>query len=127
MPIMMLGILRSSSNWVTMGIEPPERMYTVSFPKISRMASTEARAYLLSVFTTHAGPLLCTLMLIWMPLGVTFFTYSVYFFRMRSEEHTSELQSLRHLVCRLLLDKKENKELNRTRTTHKRNESDTAQ
>src|ERR1035438_10794020 len=27
----------------------------------------------------------------------------------RSEEHTSELQSLRHLVCRLLLDKKKNK------------------
>src|ERR1039458_10708519 len=27
----------------------------------------------------------------------------------RSEEHTSELQSLRHLVCRLLLEKKEDK------------------
>src|SRR5205814_10086130 len=27
-------------------------------------------------------------------------------FRLRSEEHTSELQSLRHLVCRLLLEKK---------------------
>src|ERR1035438_10862933 len=27
-------------------------------------------------------------------------------FRYRSEEHTSELQSLRHLVCRLLLEKK---------------------
>src|SRR5262245_63399466 len=26
----------------------------------------------------------------------------------RSEEHTSELQSLRHLVCRLLLEKKNN-------------------
>src|SRR5258705_3717597 len=26
--------------------------------------------------------------------------------RYRSEEHTSELQSLRHLVCRLLLEKK---------------------
>src|SRR5262245_64680876 len=26
--------------------------------------------------------------------------------RGRSEEHTSELQSLRHLVCRLLLEKK---------------------
>src|SRR5436853_1902206 len=26
--------------------------------------------------------------------------------RRRSEEHTSELQSLRHLVCRLLLEKK---------------------
>src|SRR5205814_9101956 len=28
------------------------------------------------------------------------------FCRERSEEHTSELQSLRHLVCRLLLEKK---------------------
>src|SRR5947199_1479553 len=34
----------------------------------------------------------------------------------RSEEHTSELQSLRHLVCRLLLEKKKNK---RTQTTCK--------
>src|SRR5437899_6992779 len=31
--------------------------------------------------------------------------------RGRSEEHTSELQSLRHLVCRLLLEKK--KRMNR--------------
>src|SRR5437899_4673071 len=28
---------------------------------------------------------------------------------LRSEEHTSELQSLRHLVCRLLLEKKKRK------------------
>src|SRR5437016_11235329 len=28
------------------------------------------------------------------------------FFRVRSEEHTSELQSLTNLVCRLLLEKK---------------------
>src|SRR5437899_9568960 len=34
----------------------------------------------------------------------------------RSEEHTSELQSLRHLVCRLLLEKKKKKR--RTTTTH---------
>src|ERR1035438_10734324 len=32
-------------------------------------------------------------------------TYNNY----RSEEHTSELQSLRHLVCRLLLEKKKRK------------------
>src|SRR5690625_5661993 len=32
----------------------------------------------------------------------------------RSEEHTSELQSRGHLVCRLLLEKKKN-----NRTTHK--------
>src|ERR1039458_3224635 len=31
---------------------------------------------------------------------------SKYSARWRSEEHTSELQSLRHLVCRLLLEKK---------------------
>src|SRR5205814_2385626 len=30
----------------------------------------------------------------------------------RSEEHTSELQSLRHLVCRLLLEKKKRKQHN---------------
>src|SRR5205814_10098417 len=31
--------------------------------------------------------------------------------RLRSEEHTSELQSLRHLVCRLLLEKKKKKKI----------------
>src|SRR5256884_1494892 len=30
-------------------------------------------------------------------------------YRSRSEEHTSELQSRLHLVCRLLLEKKKNK------------------
>src|SRR5438045_5767749 len=33
----------------------------------------------------------------------------------RSEEHTSELQSLRHLVCRLLLEKKKKK---KNKSTH---------
>src|SRR3989441_6612485 len=33
--------------------------------------------------------------------------------RRRSEEHTSELQSLAYLVCRLLLEKKKKKEKNR--------------
>src|SRR5436853_7091181 len=32
--------------------------------------------------------------------------------RLRSEEHTSELQSLRHLVCRLLLEKKKTMKIN---------------
>src|SRR5437899_7842582 len=32
----------------------------------------------------------------------------------RSEEHTSELQSLRHLVCRLLLEKKKQQKYNIT-------------
>src|SRR5205814_5441521 len=34
----------------------------------------------------------------------------------RSEEHTSELQSLRHLVCRLLLEKKKKKKKEKTKT-----------
>src|SRR5262245_22750055 len=34
------------------------------------------------------------------------YAQSPVFWELRSEEHTSELQSLRHLVCRLLLEKK---------------------
>src|SRR2546429_6350445 len=36
----------------------------------------------------------------------------------RSEEHTSELQSRLHLVCRLLLEKKKNRTTNSTYWTH---------
>src|SRR5262245_63029263 len=40
----------------------------------------------------------------------------------RSEEHTSELQSLRHLVCRLLLEKKKKKkEKSTTKEKHTTN------
>src|SRR5262245_63746166 len=49
----------------------------------------------------------------------------------RSEEHTSELQSLRHLVCRLLLEKKKKKKQRhmthtntKTTTNDKHSESD---
>src|SRR5258705_6749620 len=42
----------------------------------------------------------------------------------RSEEHTSELQSLRHLVCRLLLEKKKPSST-RTSTTLRSSCSDT--
>src|SRR5438045_9738811 len=34
----------------------------------------------------------------------------------RSEEHTSELQSLRHLVCRLLLEKKKKNKIQQNKT-----------
>src|SRR5437870_11339646 len=42
-------------------------------------------------------------------------------FRFRSEEHTSELQSRGHLVCRLLLEKKKKKKkkINKSKTTNK--------
>src|SRR5947199_822724 len=38
----------------------------------------------------------------------------------RSEEHTSELQSLRHLVCRLLLEKKNKHRIAQERTAQMR-------
>src|SRR5437899_7691536 len=38
----------------------------------------------------------------------------------RSEEHTSELQSLRHLVCRLLLEKKKRKNYDNRRERNTR-------
>src|SRR5205814_10356460 len=40
------------------------------------------------------------------PLAASLIHFRERTFALRSEEHTSELQSLRHLVCRLLLEKK---------------------
>src|SRR5262245_64672890 len=40
------------------------------------------------------------------PGVIGFSAQNLWYMRQRSEEHTSELQSLRHLVCRLLLEKK---------------------
>src|SRR5687768_17953455 len=39
----------------------------------------------------------------------------------RSEEHTSELQSRLHLVCRLLLEKKKKKKKNNEQNNHRNN------
>src|SRR5205823_9455170 len=45
--------------------------------------------------------------------------------RARSEEHTSELQSLAYLVCRLLLEKKKKKK--KKNKSHKQNKKKTIQ
>src|SRR3989449_2441533 len=47
--------------------------------------------------------------------GYKFSTYATWWIRqaVRSEEHTSELQSRLHLVCRLLLEKKKKKKKQR--------------
>src|SRR5262245_65281218 len=42
-------------------------------------------------------------------------TFACWSVMARSEEHTSELQSLRHLVCRLLLEKKNNEHRSKPR------------
>src|SRR5437870_6122832 len=49
---------------------------------------------------------------------VSFVLYSFHYTGKRSEEHTSELQSRGHLVCRLLLEKKNNKHPTEQTATH---------
>src|SRR5262245_65210823 len=49
--------------------------------------------------------------------GVLPFTQPMPRFDVRSEEHTSELQSLRHLVCRLLLEKKKKQKITNSEDT----------
>src|SRR5258707_2135306 len=65
-------------------MDPPERIKTVSFLKTSRSAWVAALMNGLLVPTTQAGPLLKTLILVSIPLGVSFFTYLVYFLRTSS-------------------------------------------
>src|SRR2546425_6171355 len=54
----------------------------------------------------------------WMPVGDLHVTVALQLDQlsavMRSEEHTSELQSLAYLVCRLLLEKKNRKRIHST-------------
>src|SRR5205814_9447736 len=60
-------------------------------------------AYVVAILTTryHASLRLCLCAALLAASAV-----AAVFGLIRSEEHTSELQSLRHLVCRLLLEKK---------------------
>src|SRR5206468_12656423 len=63
-------------------------------PKNVRLTTSSWR-----IFAAHAAPTACV---ICVPTGLEVVT------RTRSEEHTSELQSRSDLVCRLLLEKKNN-------------------
>src|SRR5690349_24205059 len=51
--------------------------------------------------------------------------FARYGFRVRSEEHTSELQSRRDLVCRLLLEKKNKNNIRHTTQKQKPNNPNT--
>src|SRR5262245_63092477 len=66
-----------------------------SHVRLGGTTKSRVRAVVLHRVARHAGVA---------PLGIDVRTRS-----QRSEEHTSELQSLRHLVCRLLLEKKKKK------------------
>src|SRR5687767_15637145 len=85
--------------------------YTTLFRSAYTQASTSMKSMIMSfwLLTAAIGNLLVA--------GVTQLgggegDESVTSDRFRSEEHTSELQSLAYLVCRLLLEKKKNKKKN---------------
>src|SRR5437899_8074156 len=73
--------------------------YTTLFRSLRRVAPAPERAVDASKLVPPILPTPCG-----NPRGIT--SPRVPARRGRSEEHTSELQSLRHLVCRLLLEKK---------------------
>src|SRR5687767_15719350 len=72
--------------------------YTTLFRSISRASATVSS-------TTSAGP---------PPASTSTDSRTSFALPMRSEEHTSELQSLAYLVCRLLLEKKKKKKKKQT-------------
>src|SRR2546429_6523783 len=72
------------------------------FPYTTLFRSTRRTALLSSRFTAHG-------------LWFTDMSELSELYQQRSEEHTSELQSRLHLVCRLLLEKKNKVRRNRDR------------
>src|SRR5687768_18354664 len=91
-------------------IRRPPRSTLFPYTTLFRSIAREAGAKLI-VDNTFATPLLCQPL----DLGADFVVH-------RSEEHTSELQSRLHLVCRLLLEKKKKKQYKiyyaKPQTTH---------
>src|SRR5947208_16733567 len=86
-------------------IRRPPRSTLFPYTTLFRSLSYEivwVRVYFLAMYgTAHAFPLVLFAMLLGIAGGSL----------LRSEEHTSELQSPDHLVCRLLLEKKKTKNM----------------
>src|SRR2546425_6039265 len=59
----------------------------------------------------HAVAFVLGFSVVFVGLGASFSAAGQFLLDYRSEEHTSELQSLAYLVCRLLLEKKKKKRL----------------
>src|SRR5690348_17779674 len=78
------------------------RSIRFSIPNLFAIALLYSRTAWAAQFT----PLGCALATIAFPLATMLMMFAVSVGTLRSEEHTSELQSPVHLVCRLLLEKK---------------------
>src|SRR2546422_4600833 len=86
-------------------IRRPPRSTLFPYTTLFRSHGATSSVFLgLFVHTFFDGVAIAAGFLISISLGVLLF-FAVF---LRSEEHTSELQSRLHLVCRLLLEKKKN-------------------
>src|SRR5438046_8220261 len=84
----------------------PSYIYTLSLH--DALPISFARCKPVTIFFTFSN--CCFLFSNCLLISPNSFTYfETRLFTFRSEEHTSELQSLTNLVCRLLLEKKKNK------------------
>src|SRR5687767_15536720 len=90
-------IYQSSSN-VCLNTAAPTEIYTLSLhdalPILSAITAAEGTSIMIPIFSS------------WLYGTFSASSSSPTRRRSRSEEHTSELQSLAYLVCRLLLEKK---------------------
>src|SRR5262245_64809331 len=95
----MRGSIIDASTWRE--ISRSERPPTPGTDTMSPDETSDARAQ-------PAPILICSALSIGVrnPMAMSLVTLAPPHGTIRSEEHTSELQSLRHLVCRLLLEKK---------------------
>src|SRR2546425_3270206 len=95
---------------VVLELVPPEN-FDVVVPTLTSRDREGEKAILLEKVSVVVGPACPTTK----PSECTYATealtsrYLLEQYRFRSEEHTSELQSLAYLVCRLLLEKKKKK------------------
>src|SRR3990167_10091593 len=78
-------------------------MSSASMPAKSRLLAYQRLAQLrLTARRKPVGWIFCPIVFLWPQLPTVTYTWHV-----RSEEHTSELQSQSNLLCRLLLEKKQ--------------------
>src|SRR5262245_64048331 len=91
-------------------IRRPPRSTLFPYTTLFRSIVTESLRH--DVFAPELMPRLSR----WAESGLTALDHDA-----RSEEHTSELQSLRHLVCRLLLEKKKKQKKKKVSKQKKKN------
>src|SRR5438309_7849557 len=101
-------------------IRPPPRStlfpYTTLFRSVDRMNSGDVRQAM-ALAETFSRAAANSTDPVASPVGDRMTGFSLIFLGERSEEHTSELQSQFHLVCRLLLEKKKTKGTQSTSAT----------